>query len=432
MPHKVLTARFAPALGAAMIMIMVLVVPMTARAAAGLERAVAATMIVLGEDHRPLGSAVLLEGGLAITTADVVGARAAVDLRDGTGRTVRAQVVARDGRRGIALLRVPVDFGPGLALAPVTVPVGQAVYAIGAPLGMAPMVTRGIIAAPPRQPDPAVALNALRHDAVVHDGVAGGPLVDEQGRLLGLNRAAPDGALIGLGWAVSASDLARIVPLMVAGDLRDVPDLGLSLRRVTPDIAEALGLTPGGLLVETVIPRSRAARAGLQAGDIVLGYNATVLEQVGALAFLIEARQEDTARLHIRRGASLLTVTLNLAPVTGQLATLSVSGGAVARIESYRFATLGVMFEDAGRVSHVSLHSPAFVAGLQPGDTVLALNGTPIDRAGLEALVITKPILLLIARNGATQHVLINPWGSAPRTAVQQRANLLDARAHLF
>lgn len=436
MASSVFTARlgtFGPGLRAALLLIVVLGLPLGARAQTGLERAIAATMIVLGEGERPLGSAVLLEGGIAISVTDVVGGRGTVHLRDGSGRVVRARVLARDGRRGLVVMRLDDPaFGVGLALAPGAVPVGSAVFALGAPLGFEVMLTRGVIAAPPRQPDPAVPLFALQHDALLHAGVAGGPLVDGEGRLLGLNRMAPEAALSGLGFAVAADDLARLVPQMVAGQVREVPDLGVTLRRVTAQIAQALGLTEAGLLVDTVAPRSRGARAGLMAGDVVLGIDGTVLNRVGDLSLLIEARLGNSARLHLRRGDRLLTVTLDLAPIASALGVMTAGSAGVARIASYTFATLGVFFEDEGRVAMVAPHSPAYAGGLRAGDTVIALNGAPVTRAQLDALQIGAPVLLLVARGGATLHVLVDPWVNAGPAAQTNRANLLDAAPHFF
>jgi len=436
MPSSVFTARpgaFGPGLRAAILLIVVLGLPLCVRAQTGLERAIAATLIVLGEGQRALGSAVLLEGGLAVSVTDVIGGRGTVDLRDAAGRVVRATVLARDVRRGLVVMRVErAGFGPGLPLTPGEAPVGTPVFALGAPLGMEIMLTRGIIAAPPRQTDPAVPLFALQHDALLHTGVAGGALVDGEGTLVGLNRTAPEGALVGMGFAISSDDLARLVPLMVAGQMREVPDLGLTLRRVTPQIAAALGVPEAGLLVDTVAPRSRAARAGIEAGDVLLGLNGTVLSRVGALSLLIEARRGDSARVHLRRGTTLLSVTLDLASAAPQLGLMTVGVAAIGRIDSYSFATLGVLFEDESRVAMVPPHSPAYAGGLRPGDRVIALNGVPVTRARLELLKIEAPVLLLVARGGVTLHVLVDPWVNAGPVAQHNRANLLDAAPHFF
>jgi len=436
MTSKVFTARLGalgPGLRAAFLLIVVLGLPLGARAGTALERAVAATLIVLDESARPLGSAVLLADGLVISVADVIGGRGTVDLRDGAGQVVRARVLGRDGRRGLVVLRIEAGrFGPGLALGDVPVAVGQVVYALGAPLGHEVMLTRGNVSAAPRQPDPTVPMFALPHDALLHEGVAGGALVDEQGRLVGLNRTAPEAALVGVGWAIAVADLARLVPAMAAGQVRDVPDLGLTLRRVTAPLATALGIAEAGLLVDSVAPRSRGARAGLAAGDVLLGFNGTVLERVGLLALLIDQRREDSARLHLRRGDTLMTVTLDLAPAVPQLGLRPVGVAAIGRIETYTFVTIGVLFEDEARVSVVSAHSPAFAGGLQPGDRVIALNGAPVSRDQLEALQITGPVVLLVARGGATLHVLVDPWVGSGAAGQRNRANLLDAAAHIF
>lgn len=429
--------QFAPAVCAALMLFLVLGQD-PARAAEyapdhdGLDRAMAATVIVL-DDDRPLGSAVLLTGGRAISDADVVGARGTVTLRMRDGESTRARVVAADQRRGLVLLVLEASLGEGLTLAALEPRPGQGIFAIGAPLGRDLMLARGVIVASPRQRDGRVPMMGVQHDARVSPGGEGGALVDDSGRLLGLVRGGEDEDLPGVGWATPALDLLRIVTLMERGQLRDVPELGVSFRLVTGKIADALGVPRAGLLVDFVSPGSRGAHAGLQPGDIVLAIDGVALDRVGALAWQIDRLSGTRATLSVRRGAAPLRLEMDLAPVVRSLGTAGpglVVG--VKPIGSYSFASLGVRFEDAGRVSGVNRHSPAFFAGLAPGDVVLTLNGVPVDRAALEGFAITQPVLLLVARDGSTVHLLIDPWGQVPLLARHGNMIHLDARAVLF
>ncbi|WP_099825184.1 S1C family serine protease [Oceaniglobus indicus] len=405
--------------------------PATARAADAIGAAVNATLILLDDDGNALGSGILLDDGVVLTDAASVGNRGAVVLRTVDGTTTRGRVIARDARRGLAVIRAETDLGAGLKFAPVAARPGQEVYAVGAPYGMGVMVTRGIVSAAATTPDPTVPIHGLRHDAVINAGVAGGPLLDSDGRLLGMVRAAQDGDLAAVGWAVTAADLQRLVPLMVAGALRDVPELGLGLRAVTPVIAAALGIDARGLLVDAVTPGSRAARAGVVAGDVIVSFEGAALADPADLAWRIDARIADAARLSVRRDGAAVVLTLDLAAVVPTLLRIS-DGAAIAPVASYTFGRLGVRFEDEARVANVSLHSPAYLGGLQDGDIVLALNGRPVSRSMLETFDIDAPVLLLVSRGGKTRHVLIDPWRAIASGVAQTGTKPLDAGVNLF
>ena len=115
----------------------------------------------------------------------------------------------------------------------------------------------------------------IQHDAAVNPGSSGGPLVDAEGRLVGMNSQIADGSrlFVGIGYAMSAADIERLVPKMIRGELREVPKLGLRLRPVSRKIAVALGMTEGeGLLVDHVAAGGIAGRAGLQPGDVILAF----------------------------------------------------------------------------------------------------------------------------------------------------------------
>ncbi|HMO73612.1 MAG TPA: trypsin-like peptidase domain-containing protein, partial [Paracoccaceae bacterium] len=142
---------------------------------------------------------------------------------------------------------------------------------MGAPLGAEFTVTRGMVSASARQVEAAVPLRLLQHDAAVNPGSSGGPLIDAQGRVVGMNSRIADGSrhYVGISYAIAAGDLARIVQGLVDETLIPFPKLGLQLRPVTRQIAAAMGLPAEGALVDRVDPGGLADRAGLRAGDVI-------------------------------------------------------------------------------------------------------------------------------------------------------------------
>lgn len=421
-----------PFLLSILMMLALWLAPYSARADS-LTSALNATVVVQGADDeaRFLGSGFVYgPDGLVLTNAHVVQGATVVRLVTRDGREVMARVIARDRRRDIAILKPEQDLGPGLTLSPQAPGAGDEVYAIGAPLGEAHTVTRGIVSSEARQVEPDVPLRLLQHDAAVNPGSSGGPLVDRQGRLLGMNSRIADGSryYVGLSYAISATDLARLVPLMLAGELAEPPVLGLNLRAVDRRIAGALGMNDvQGVLIDNVAPGSMAWQAGLAPGDVILSVAGHAITQPGDLAFALEAAGEVFAVTLWRKGEEI-AVELDRAddaPLSRALAQ------PVKRVQGYDMDRLGIRL-DGARVTRVSINSPGFFAGLSEGDVVLSANGAPVGGAELAALEIDAPLLLLVQRpDGTTAHLMVDPW-SKTRAMRPASGNALDPDVILF
>lgn len=399
-----------------------------------------------------LGSAFVWAGvaNIAVTNAHVVGAAEAVRVTDRQGHSVIATVIAHDSTRDVAVLQLePGLSGPdGAALTGIPVsdtpPLpGLEVYALGAPLGAEFTLTRGMVSAMARQIDLAVPLMFLQHDAAVNPGSSGGPLIDAGGRLMGMNSRIADGSrmFVGIAYAISGRDLSRIVEGLIDESLVPFPKLGLNVRPVDRRLAETLDVRAGGLLVDAVSPDGLAAAAGIMAGDIILAVNDTALQTPGDFAFLLDAGLgAPAARITLSRAGADLEVGLDFtaaAPEPGLigLALRGPDGASPApeRIRSYRLAALGVVQGDDGRVSELTINSPAALAGLATGDRIRAVNGVALDPSGLAALEITAATLLLVeAPDGTTRHLWLDPWGTASAPRAIGGANVLDPAVVVF
>src|SRR3990172_2588312 len=227
-----------------------------------------------------LGSGVLVsKEGVVVTNNHVISgsgeAEITVALAD--GREFPAKLILKDEQTDLAVLRLKasnvefpsIEFNDSDSLG-----VGDIVLAIGDPFGVGQTVTSGIVSALARTQ---VGISDyqffIQTDAAINPGNSGGALVDMDGRLAGINTAifSKSGGSHGIGFAIPSNMVRLVVQSALKGGKVQRPWLGASLQPVTPDIADSLGLdTPSGALVAKVHAKGPAAKAGLQAGDIVV------------------------------------------------------------------------------------------------------------------------------------------------------------------
>lgn len=385
-----------------------------------LERAMDAVLVVATADPAAqfLGSAFLWAEapGLAVTAAHVVEDAAEVRLTDLAGREHLGRVIARDIRRDVAL--IAVSGGPGLASGQPP-EIGDPVWAIGAPLGLGFTLTGGHVSALARQVEPAVPLRLLQHDAAVNPGSSGGPLLDATGRLIGMNSRIADGSrvFLGVAYALPLADLRRIVAGLAAGTLPPLPDLGLTARPLDRQIAAALQVAEGGLLVDAVEPGGLAALSGVMAGDVLVAVAGERLREPGDLAFALESAPSPHADLTLLRRGKTLHLSLDLRqpateppPPPPPPAPLTLND-------------LGLHLAPDGLVETVRPTSPAAAAGVQPGEHILAINGTDLPDPGA---LFHAPILLLLQNAHVTRHILLDPHATEPAFHPVAGANVLD------
>lgn len=228
-----------------------------------------------------LGSGFVIDGkeGLIVTNNHVIADadEIVVNFHDGSKLKVD-KVLGRDQKSDLALLKVTpkkplidVKFGSSDKLK-----VGDWVMAIGNPFGLGGTVTVGIISAKQRDINSGPYDDFLQTDAAINRGNSGGPLFNMDGEVIGVNTAiiSPTGGSIGIGFAIP-SDVATnvIAQLMQYGETRR-GWLGVNLQSIEDDIAETLGVPVGkGALVASVTEGSPAAKAGIQAGDVIIAFD---------------------------------------------------------------------------------------------------------------------------------------------------------------
>lgn len=258
---------------------------------------------------------VIRQDGVILTNAHVVGDATQVDVRLSDGRMLKGTVAGTDPVVDVAVVKVQAS---GLPEAPIAnsddLRVGQTAIAIGNPMGLEGTVTTGVVSAVNRQRSVDDFVGFIQTDAAINPGNSGGPLLDSQGRVIGINTWII-GRATGLGFAVPinvAKDVAREV--MANGRVRRAV-IGIMPASVTPEIAERLSLpVKEGAIVVEVAPGTPAEKAGLQEQDVIVKVGADKIAGVGDLRRILHSlKAGDSVNLTIRRGAETVTKTLQLA-----------------------------------------------------------------------------------------------------------------------
>src|SRR5215813_13613848 len=278
--------------------------------------------------QRSLGSGVIVDpSGLVVTNNHVIEGASEVKVALADKREFEADMVLKDPRTDLAVLRIrdgrerfpALEFGDSDDLQ-----VGDVVLAIGNPFAVGQTVTQGIVSALARTQVGITDYQFfIQTDAAINPGNSGGALVDVNGRLAGINTAiySRSGGSIGIGFAIP-SNMVKVVVSSALGGGGAVrrPWLGAKLQAITPEIAENLGLSrPSGALVATVSPNGPAARAGLKTGDVIASIDGQVAEDPNAFEYRFMTRPlGQAAQLDVlRAGKNLrLGIALETAPET--------------------------------------------------------------------------------------------------------------------
>jgi S1-C subfamily serine protease len=275
--------------------------------------------------------------GFIVTNEHVIAGAAAVRIQaEGASGPIPAEVVGLDPATDLALLKVPA--GDARNIEPLrlgesrTVRVGEPVIAIGAPFGLEGTVTSGIVSALDRQleaPNGFVIDGVIQTDAAINPGNSGGPLIDAEGRVIGVNsqiRTAGGEGSVGLGFAVPVDTVKEVVRAIREEGGVDTPYVGLTTAPVDPGLAQVLGLAvEHGLLVRAVAEGGPADRAGIRpfdsflgTGDVITAVDGEPVRQTrDAVRALSDREPGDRVALELVRDAQVLRVELTVARQPG-------------------------------------------------------------------------------------------------------------------
>jgi serine protease Do len=264
-----------------------------------------------------VGSGVVVAEGRVLTNAHVV-RRDEVTVRFADGRRERGTVVGADVDGDLAVVEVETGDAPALAWGdPEAATIGTAVFALANPGGRGLRATFGTVSSANRSfrgPRGRRIHGALEHTAALPRGSSGGPLVDGDGRLLGINSIRLDGNLI-LALAADAAARTRVDRLAKGEDLKR-PTLGIAVAppHVARRLRRAVGLPDqAGILVRGVKDDSPADKAGMERGDLIINAGEKPIENLDDLYTAIDT-SNGTLTLKTLRGTEEQTRTLALTP----------------------------------------------------------------------------------------------------------------------
>jgi S1-C subfamily serine protease len=277
--------------------------------------------------------------GTIVTNAHVVEGADSVQVRfDEHGDFVNAEVKGVDTSTDIAVLKIdPSDVSGGLTPIPLgdssKAQVGDSVIAIGNPFGYSRTVTTGIVSGLQREiqaPNGFTIPDVIQTDASINPGNSGGPLLDANGRVIGINSQIATGGgqgSVGIGFSVPVNTAKRLLPDLKAGEAIEHAYLGVQMQDVTSQLAEDLNLAADkGALVVEVTQDSPADKAGLRGGrtqtsegvaaggDLIVAVDGKAVSDSSDVANAIsQKRPGDSAEITYYRGDSKKTVTVELA-----------------------------------------------------------------------------------------------------------------------
>jgi len=324
-------------------------------------------------------------------------------------REFKAKVLGADTTSDIAVLKIeahgltPVRLGNSDQLS-----VGDNVLAIGAPFGLEETATAGIVSAKGRALPGDGAVPFIQTDAAVNPGNSGGPLFDSSGAVVGINSQiySNSGGYQGVAFAIPINLAVQVKDQIVKNGKVEHGRLGVEVQTLDQALADSFHLSsPAGALVAKVEPEGAAAHAGVKVGDVILKYNGAVVDDSGQLSSRVSMTAPgEHVPLEISRDGKVLTLTVTIGSARqltadesshgdGDQSHLGLSVRPLTPDEREQVGTSGLLVEDAeGR---------AAAAGIQQGDVVLSVNGTPVRSvAELRALVHGRDhqVALLIQR----------------------------------
>ncbi|MEN9725750.1 MAG: hypothetical protein RL434_116 [Pseudomonadota bacterium] len=368
-----------------------------------------------------LGSGVIVDAarGLVLTNHHVIANADSITVKLTDGRESKAKLIGGDPETDLAVIQIKADRLMALASAnSENLRVGDFVVAIGNPFGLGQTVTSGIVSALERSGLGITGYEELiQTDASINPGNSGGALVNLRGELVGINTAiySQSGGNIGIGFAIPINMAQRVMEQLVKFGKVTRGFLGAEMQNLTPDLAAAFGLpNPNGAVLVNIMPGSPADKAGLRAGDVVVGINDKAVRDATYLRNTVGLmRVGDPLQLEVLRDGKRMRVS---AQVGARMTAETTSEGA----RNERLAGLSV--QDLGPdhpaygslagvvVQELSPRSPAFQAGLRPGDVISAVNNQDVSNVNEFVGLVGKlqgQLVLRVHRGGQAAFLVI-------------------------
>jgi serine protease Do len=350
--------------------------------------------------------------GYILTNAHVVDGVKEVHVKLTDRREFNAKVVGSDKKTDVALIKIAATNLPTVHVGDSkVVKVGQWVVAMGSPFGFENSVTAGIVSAKSRSLPGDGYVPFIQTDVAVNPGNSGGPLFDLDGNVVGINSQiySQSGGYMGLSFAIPI-DVAMSVAkqIQTAGHVTR-GRIGVAVQNVNQSLAQSFGLPkPEGALVSSVDDSGPAKRGGIKAGDVILAWNGTPIDESSQLPVLVaNTKPGDHAQVKVWRDGSERTLGVTV----GTMPDEKVASADQANPDA-NSGKLGLSIEQSEQGLVVAQSSgPAAAAGVQPGDVILGVNNHPVKSVGELRKAVEqagKHVALLVQRGDATVYVPVD------------------------
>ena len=338
------------------------------------------------------------------------------------GKLLEARIVGVDRDTDLAVLKVEQTGLPHLTLGDSdNLRQGQIVMAFGNPLGLENSVSMGVVSSVARQIRTDDSMVYIQTDAPINPGNSGGPLVDVEGRVMGINTfiLSQSGGSEGLGFAIPSNTIRSVYTQIKQAGHVHRSEIGVSAQTITPALAAGLRLPQDwGVLLADVTPDGPADKAGLQVGDIVLALNGRPIDSVRQLEVaVLRAAVGETLKVQVLRDGARLTYEAAaeereddpqrfadmVDPVKNMIPKLGILGIEVDRKVSELLPDLRKKYG----VAVAALAGGASYTGdsLSLGDVIYSVNTEPVTsvealRTALDNLKDAEPLVLQVERSG--------------------------------
>src|SRR5882672_1936257 len=377
------------------------------------------------------GSGVFISpDGYAVTNNHVVEGADKVEVTTDAGKTYTAKVIGTDSRTDLALIKVEggSDF-PFARLSEGKARIGDWVLAVGNPFGLGGTVTAGIVSASGRDIGSGPYDDFIQIDAPVNKGNSGGPAFNMQGEVAGVNTAiySPSGGSVGIAFAIPASTVKSVIAQLKDNGSVSRGWIGVQIQPVTQDIADGMGLTQAeGALVADPQKDGPAAKAGIEAGDVITAANGQSVRDARELARIIGGfAPGSTVKLGLLHKGQSKVVSLTLGQLpNAQQARADIETDGKGSTQGIDVPHLGLTLAPAGTadsaskegvvITKVDPKSAAADRGLKKGDVILEVAGKNVTKPGdvgdaLEAARTDKKgsVLMRLRSGDASRYVAV-------------------------
>ncbi len=378
--------------------------------------------------ERSLGSGFIINrDGYILTNNHVVENAEKIVVKLSDDKEYEAKIIGRDPKTDIAVIKIdgakdlkPVPLGDSDSLR-----VGEWVMAIGNPFGLEHTVTAGIVSAKGRYIGQGSYDQFIQTDVAINPGNSGGPLLNLKGEVVGINSAiySRSGGNIGIGFAIPVNLAKELLPELEEKGKVTRGWLGVMIQKVTPEIAESLGIDhPHGALVADIMKDGPAREAGINVGDVIVEFDGHTVKDSNELPLLVaRTGVGKSVSVTVLRDGKEKNLSVRIAELKEEGAEVAHNdtqdqlGLAVQPLTPDIAESLGLDDDTKGVVvSGVEPGSVAEEAGLLRGDVITEVNREPVRdmaayRKAISGISKGKSALFLVRRGNNTIFIPLKP-----------------------